>query len=66
MRRFARLIETLAVGALIGTGGAALAAEPVRIAFIDPLSGPFATTGESGPSVSAARRAPDFRSKTQP
>ena len=24
------------------------AADPVRIAFIDPLSGPFATTGESG------------------
>ncbi|MDH3662164.1 MAG: ABC transporter substrate-binding protein, partial [Alphaproteobacteria bacterium] len=24
------------------------AADPVRIAFIDPLTGPFATTGESG------------------
>jgi branched-chain amino acid transport system substrate-binding protein len=26
----------------------ATAADPIRIAFIDPLSGPFATTGESG------------------
>lgn len=38
---------------LLGTGlaagaASAQAADPVRIAFIDPLSGPFATTGESG------------------
>ena len=53
MRRAARLIQVLAVGqalavGLIATSGAAAAAEPVRIAFIDPLSGPFATTGKSG------------------
>ncbi len=28
--------------------GTAQAADPIKIAFIDPLSGPFATTGESG------------------
>lgn len=34
--------------ALAAFAGLASAAEPIKIAFIDPLSGPFATTGESG------------------
>ncbi|MEM8949051.1 MAG: branched-chain amino acid ABC transporter substrate-binding protein [Pseudomonadota bacterium] len=39
----------LATAALItATSSVTLAAEPVRVAFIDPLSGPFATSGESG------------------
>ncbi len=39
----------LAAAALIAaTSPVTYAAEPVRIAFIDPLTGPFATTGESG------------------
>ncbi|NQW11461.1 MAG: branched-chain amino acid ABC transporter substrate-binding protein [Alphaproteobacteria bacterium] len=38
-----------AVGiAMAASAGLAFAAEPIKIAFIDPLSGPFATTGESG------------------
>lgn len=39
----------LAAAALVAvTSSATHAADPVRIAFIDPLTGPFATTGESG------------------
>jgi branched-chain amino acid transport system substrate-binding protein len=38
-----------AIGALVGIYASAGAAnENIRIAFIDPLSGPFATTGEAG------------------
>jgi branched-chain amino acid transport system substrate-binding protein len=33
---------------LVGLTGVAPAAEPVRIAYVDPLSGPFAATGENG------------------
>ena len=42
---------TRALAAFLSSGLLAvstLAADPIRIAFIDPLSGPFATTGESG------------------
>ena len=46
MRRTLRLAATAAAAALIA--GAALAQESIRIAFIDPLSGPFATTGAQG------------------
>ncbi len=42
-----QLIAGLALAATLGTCTVS-AAEPIRIAFIDPLSGPFATTGESG------------------
>src|SRR5213594_2556155 len=41
--RWARL---LAGAALIGIPAGAIAADAVRIAFIDPLSGPFANVGE--------------------
>ncbi len=45
--RFGRI--GLAFLVLIGLfGHRALAAEPIRLAFIDPLTGPFATSGESG------------------
>jgi len=44
-RQFGRLAAALAVGL---AGMPALAADPVRIAFIDPLSGPFAAVGTSG------------------
>ncbi|MGI9417397.1 MAG: ABC transporter substrate-binding protein, partial [Geminicoccaceae bacterium] len=33
---------------LLATPSDGRAAEPIRLAFIDPLTGPFATTGESG------------------
>ncbi len=46
MKRFAGLI----LGAMIAlcSAAAAWAADTVKIAFIDPLSGPFAATGEQG------------------
>jgi branched-chain amino acid transport system substrate-binding protein len=44
-RNFTRLAAAFAAG-LVALPG--LAADPVRIAFIDPLSGPFAAVGESG------------------
>lgn len=34
--------------AAMGIAGAATAQEPVRVAYIDPLSGPFASTGAQG------------------
>jgi branched-chain amino acid transport system substrate-binding protein len=37
-----------AAAALAVAGSAASAQEPIRIAFIDPLSGPFAATGSNG------------------
>jgi branched-chain amino acid transport system substrate-binding protein len=46
-----RNLTSLGLATLILIGGLAPkaeAAEPVRIAFIDPLTGPFATSGESG------------------
>lgn len=36
------------IGIALAASAGAQAAEPIKIAFIDPLSGPFATTGESG------------------
>lgn len=44
--RRAALAATLGLALAVSTG--AQAADPIKIAFIDPLSGPFATTGESG------------------
>jgi branched-chain amino acid transport system substrate-binding protein len=44
-RNFTRLAAALAAG-LVALPG--FAADPVRIAFIDPLSGPFAAVGSSG------------------
>ena len=44
-RQFARLAAALAAGLVAYPS---LAADPVRIAFIDPLSGPFAAVGTSG------------------
>ena len=43
-------VRTLTATALLAASftGASYAADNIRIAFIDPLSGPFATTGESG------------------
>ena len=44
-------LALIGLAALISAGVAApeaRAADPIRIAFIDPLTGPFATTGESG------------------
>ena len=40
------LVRALASAALIGIAAKGIAAETVRIAFIDPLSGPFANVGE--------------------
>src|SRR5215510_14309569 len=40
------LIVMLAVVAWLAPG--ATPADPIRIAYIDPLSGPFAATGENG------------------
>ena len=44
-RQFTRLAAALAVGFVAAPS---LAADPVRVAFIDPLSGPFAAVGASG------------------
>ncbi len=46
MRKFMRAAVLAAAG--LGIAGAAIAQESVKIAFIDPLSGPFATTGNQG------------------
>jgi len=45
-----KTVRTLSAAAALATAftGASFAADNIRIAFIDPLSGPFATTGESG------------------
>ncbi len=49
MGRFAPVVRaTLAATALAVSGAAAQAADNIKIAFIDPLSGPFATTGNQG------------------
>ena len=44
--RRAAFAATLGLALAVSAG--AEAADPIKIAFIDPLSGPFATTGESG------------------
>ncbi|NJO38084.1 MAG: branched-chain amino acid ABC transporter substrate-binding protein [Rhizobiales bacterium] len=41
-------IMGLAALVLLGATAVSRAAEPIRLAFIDPLTGPFATSGESG------------------
>lgn len=46
MRRAIQTLAGAATAALLA--GAALAADNIKIAFIDPLSGPFATTGTNG------------------
>ncbi|MEM7024655.1 MAG: branched-chain amino acid ABC transporter substrate-binding protein [Pseudomonadota bacterium] len=42
------LLGTVVAMTVASSGAIAAAAENIPIAFIDPLSGPFATTGESG------------------
>lgn len=46
MRLAMKLVTSALFSAVLGT--AALAEDTVKIAFIDPLSGPFATTGTNG------------------
>jgi len=46
MKKTLRQMVIAAVAASIGSMAAA--ADPVKVAFIDPLSGPFATTGSNG------------------
>ena len=43
MRRLAGVIAALSLG--VAAALPALAADPIRIALIDPLSGPFSETG---------------------
>ncbi|MCG7519933.1 branched-chain amino acid ABC transporter substrate-binding protein [Ruegeria sp. Ofav3-42] len=49
MNKFNLMMVTALAAGL--TAGAAAAQEKVRIAFIDPLSGPFATTGTQGLAI---------------
>ena len=42
------LLAAILAVTTLGIAGAAKAEEPVRIAYIDPLSGPFASTGAQG------------------
>ena len=42
------LLLTLAVAMVAGLATHATPADPIKIAFVDPLSGPFAATGENG------------------
>ncbi len=44
--RTSGLARLLAGAALIGIPAGVIAADTVKIAFIDPLSGPFANVGE--------------------
>lgn len=46
MKKFTTMIFGATMAGLIGS--TAIAAENIKIAFIDPLSGPFATTGTQG------------------
>ncbi|MEM8749058.1 MAG: branched-chain amino acid ABC transporter substrate-binding protein [Pseudomonadota bacterium] len=46
MNRFTKALIGAAIAGLSAT--AAFAADPIKIAFIDPLSGPFAATGQQG------------------
>ena len=46
MRKFVKHALAAATAAMLSA--TAYAAEPIKIAFIDPLSGPFATTGTNG------------------
>jgi branched-chain amino acid transport system substrate-binding protein len=49
MRNIKQTVLALVTGIVVASyGTVAVTAENIRIAFIDPLSGPFATTGESG------------------
>ncbi|MEM1299967.1 MAG: branched-chain amino acid ABC transporter substrate-binding protein [Pseudomonadota bacterium] len=41
-------IRVLLTAAAFGTASLSFAAEPVRVAYIDPMSGPFASTGAQG------------------
>ncbi|MDO9318556.1 MAG: branched-chain amino acid ABC transporter substrate-binding protein [Gammaproteobacteria bacterium] len=43
-----RLLAQMATAFSLGVSGLAFAQEPIKIAFIDPQSGVFAATGESG------------------
>ena len=42
------LIGVLAVALVAWIAPGAMSADPIRVAYIDPLSGPFAATGENG------------------
>ncbi|MBI1733919.1 MAG: branched-chain amino acid ABC transporter substrate-binding protein [Candidatus Rokubacteria bacterium] len=42
------LIGVLALAVLAWIAPGAMSADPIRVAYIDPLSGPFAATGENG------------------
>ncbi len=46
MNRLSKLIVSAAIAGLMSS--AALAADTIKIAFVDPLSGPFAATGAQG------------------
>ena len=46
MRKITRLLMSAAIAGIAST--AAMAADNIKIAFIDPLSGPFAATGKQG------------------
>ncbi|HXU89099.1 MAG TPA: branched-chain amino acid ABC transporter substrate-binding protein [Methylomirabilota bacterium] len=49
MRTWTRLLLLVIVLAVVaGVPSHATPADPIRIAFVDPLSGPFAATGENG------------------
>jgi len=50
MKRFTKTIVAVAMaaGSLAGSIAASSAADAIKIAFIDPLSGPFAATGAQG------------------
>jgi len=42
------LVGMLALAVVAGLAPVAMPADPIKIAYIDPLSGPFAATGENG------------------
>src|SRR5437764_10671297 len=56
------LVFAVVVALLAGLASSATPADPIRIAYIDPLSGPFAATGESG--LNQFRYAVDAINKT--
>ena len=50
MSRFTNALmgSLFGAGALLGSTAASFGADTIKVAFIDPLSGPFAATGTSG------------------
>ena len=46
--RHSAVVFLVMLAILAGLASSATPADPIKVAFVDPLSGPFAATGENG------------------